>query len=100
MSDITFRRIVLSALSLVGFIVYANTLLFKEINYDGILYLLNNPLFKDLDYYAKLYDIYDFSLLDEQLGLNSDITTDFMMRPVTYLTFSFNYFYTVLIFRL
>lgn len=91
MNDNTFRSLVLSAIIFIGIFLYGNTLIFKEINYDGILYLQNNPLFKDLDYYAKLYDIYDFSLLDEQLGLNSDITTDFMMRPVTYLTFSFNY---------
>lgn len=91
MSDRTFRNIIFSAIILVGFLLYANTLSYKEFNYDGTIYLLNNPLLKDLDYYAKLYDVYDFSTLDEQLGLHSDVITNFMLRPVAYLTFSLNY---------
>ncbi len=91
MSDSVFRRIVLSAIILVGILVYANTLAFREINFDGILFILNNPLLKDFDYYVQLSDLSDFSRLDEQLGLNSDVTTSFMLRPVAYLTFSINY---------
>lgn len=91
MSDGAFRRIIFLAIITVGIIGYANTLAFKEINFDGIMFLLHNPLLKDLDYYARLYDIYDFSTLDEKLGLNSDVTTNFMLRPVAYLTFSLNY---------
>jgi tetratricopeptide (TPR) repeat protein len=92
MSDDAFRRLALFAIVIVGVLLYVNTLAFREINFDGIMFLLHNPLLKDLDYYAKLHNIYEFSLLDEQLGLNSDVTTSFMLRPLAYLTFSFNYF--------
>lgn len=91
MSDDAFRRLVLSAIIVVGALVYANTLAFREINFDGILFILNNPLLKDFDYYVQLNDLRDFSRLDEQLGLNSDVITSFMLRPVAYLTFSINY---------
>ncbi len=94
MSDGAYCKVVQSAIILVGILVYANTLAFQEINFDGIMFLLNNPLLKDLEYYAKLYDVFDFSLLDEQLSLNSDVTTSFMLRPLAYLTFSFNYMMT------
>jgi len=91
MSDDAFRRVVLPAIILTGFLMYSSTLNYPQFLYDGTLFLLKNPLFKDLDYYAQLFDIYEFSTLDEQLGLNQDVTTNFMLRPVAYLTFSLNY---------
>jgi tetratricopeptide (TPR) repeat protein len=91
MNDDTFRRVVLSAIILAGILLYSSTLSYPQFLFDGNMFLLNNPLFKDLNYYAQLFDIRDFSRLDEQLGLNPDVTTNFMMRPVAYLTFSINY---------
>ena len=74
-----------------GTLVYSSTLDYTGFRFDGQLFIVNNPLIKDLDYYTKLVNISKFSLLDEQLGLVSDVTTNFMMRPVSYLTFTFNY---------
>ncbi|MFH1028578.1 MAG: hypothetical protein V1791_11305, partial [Pseudomonadota bacterium] len=91
MSNASFRGITLSAIILLGILLYANTLNYPQFLFDGNMFLLNNPLFKNLDYYAKLFDIQEFSNLDESLGLYPDVTTNFMMRPVAYLTFSINY---------
>ena len=91
MSDIVFRRIILSVVILAGVLLYCSTINHPQFLFDGTLFLQQNPLFKDLDYYTKLFDISEFSTLDEQLGLDSDVTTNFMMRPVAYLTFSANY---------
>lgn len=92
--DIVFKRVILALIVLAGCILYSNTLGYREINYDGIYYLLKNPLLKDLDYYTQLHDIFDFSLLDDQLGLNPDIVTSFMLRPLSFLSFSINYLTT------
>ena len=86
-----YRWIVTASLILAGILLYADALHHPQFLFDGRLFLLNNPLFKDLDYYKKLLDVHAFSTLDEQLGLDSDVTTNFMMRPVAYLTFTINY---------
>ncbi|MFA7403483.1 MAG: tetratricopeptide repeat protein [Pelobacteraceae bacterium] len=91
MSNASFRGITLSAIILFGILLYANTINYPQFLFDGNMVLLNNPFFKDLEYYAKLFDIQEFSSLDENLGLNQDVTTSFMMRPVAYITFSINY---------
>ncbi|MDU0460054.1 MAG: tetratricopeptide repeat protein [Geobacteraceae bacterium] len=91
MSNASFRGITLSAIILSGILLYINTLNFPQFMFDGNMVLLNNPFFKELEYYAKLFDIQEFSSLDENLGLNPDVTTSFMMRPVAYITFSINY---------
>jgi len=91
MIDVSFRRITLAVIILAGILLYSNTLNYPQFLFDGNMFLLNNPLFKDLDYYARLFDIKDFSSLDEKFGLSPDVTTNFMMRPVAYITFSINY---------
>lgn len=91
MGDDAFRRLTLAVIILAGILLYSNTLNYPQFMFDGNMFLLNNPLFKDLDYYARLFDIKDFSSLDEQFGLSPDVTTNFMMRPVAYITFSINY---------
>jgi tetratricopeptide (TPR) repeat protein len=92
MSDFTYRRLALIMIIFSGLLVYGNTLNYPQFLFDGNLFLLNNPLFKSMEYYARLFDVYEFSRLDEQLGLNPDVTTNFMMRPVAYLTFTANYY--------
>jgi len=96
LSDNTFRRIVWLSIAIVGILLYSSTFYYTGFQFDGALFLVNNPLFKDLDYYVELLNIKKFSNLDEQLGLNSDVTTNFMMRPVAYLTFSLNYMFSEL----
>lgn len=86
-----YRKIVLWLIMLSGILLYFNTLKYPEILFDGILFIINNPLIQDPDFYVKLFDLDEFSRLDEQFGLVSDVTTNFMMRPVAYLTFTFNY---------
>lgn len=94
MSESTFRRIILSAIILVGILLYVKTLAYPQFLFDGHLYLLNNPIFKDLKNYVRILDVYEFSRIDEQLQLNQDVITNFMMRPVAYLTFTINYLLT------
>jgi len=93
MNSKTFHRITLSTIIIVGILLYTSTIHYPQFLFDGALFIQNNPLLKDLDYYADLLDIKKISMLDEQLGLDSDVTTNFMMRPVAYFTFSLNYLF-------
>jgi tetratricopeptide (TPR) repeat protein len=60
--------------------------------FDDVLYLRNNPLFRDISNFWKI--LTDFSGTvhsTAKLGLDGDIAANFVLRPVTYLTFWFNY---------
>lgn len=71
------------------------TLYIKTLHYplvfDDQLYLERNPLFKDPGNYLGKADFYDLATRATALHLDIDISTNFLMRPLTYLTFYANY---------
>jgi tetratricopeptide (TPR) repeat protein len=91
MTDTTYRNIVLTVIALLGTALYIHTLGFPFV-FDGEHYLVKNPLIKDFRYYGELLTPRRFAQIDELLKIDPDLTTNFMLRPVSYLTFSLNYF--------
>lgn len=66
-----------------GFFVYINTVTTPFL-FDDYPYLINNPAIKDFSYFADTDRILN-------LGINSDIKNNFILRPVSYFTFAMNY---------
>lgn len=78
-------------LTVSGLLLYANTLNYPQFLFDGELFLRHNPFIKELRYFTKIFDLFAFAKLDEQMGLPPDMVTSFLLRPVSYLSFALNY---------
>lgn len=59
--------------------------------FDDILYLENNPLVKEARSFDYLADFKNFANKPTQMGLEPDLATNFILRPVAYATFHLNY---------
>lgn len=60
--------------------------------FDDHIYLKNNPLFKDFSFFTRiLTDFQGVVHSTAKLGLDGDIAANFVLRPVTYLTFWLNH---------
>ncbi len=90
MTDARYRRFVISFIVVLGIALYAHTLPFP-FQFDGILYIEGNPLITSYDYFEKMWNFARFTQLDEQLGLPADLTTNFLLRPVSYFSFFLDY---------
>jgi hypothetical protein len=66
-----------------GFLVYFNTMSVPFI-FDDYLCLVNNPAIKSFDCFPDTRKVFDFAI-------NPDIKNNFILRPVSYFTFAFNY---------
>ena len=66
-----------------GFVVYFNTMSVPFI-FDDYLCLVNNPAIKSFDCFPDTQKVFDFAI-------NSDIKNNFILRPISYFTFAFNY---------
>jgi tetratricopeptide (TPR) repeat protein len=89
-TDMAYSKIVIGTIILLGCVLYAHTLPFPFV-WDGRGYILGNPLIKGFGYYDDILNIGIFAQLDEKLGIPSDYVNNFILRPITYLTFSINY---------
>jgi hypothetical protein len=90
MKDTSFRSIILITITLLTAVLYGHTLAFPFV-FDDNHYLVNNPLIKDARYFLQLFNLREFALTDNRLRIDPDLTTNFMLRPITYLTFAANY---------
>lgn len=67
------------------------TLSYKPV-FDDEVYLVNNPLFKDARNFANLLlDFTQVARFASRNLLDSDLSTNFIMRPLTYGTFHLNF---------
>jgi tetratricopeptide (TPR) repeat protein len=87
-----YRRIIIWTIILLGCALYVHTLPFPFV-WDGRGYILGNPLIKGFGYYDDIFNIGKFAQLDEKLAIPSDYVTNFILRPITYITFSINYMF-------
>lgn len=71
-------------------ILYAWTLNFPMV-FDDHLYLKNNPLVKDAASFGYAADFQNFASWPARHGLEPDLATNFILRPVAYATFYANY---------
>ncbi len=83
--------VLLACLCLLSAAVFGPTLPFSFV-FDDEVYLVGNPLFKDSKSFASLF--FDFKSVANFAArnlLDSDISTNFIMRPLTYGTFHLNF---------
>lgn len=73
----------ISILLLLGFGIYLNTL-YSPFIFDDETCIVSNPAIRNLKYY------FNFDLV-RALNLSQDLKNSFALRPVVYLTFTFNY---------
>lgn len=59
--------------------------------FDDLIYLKDNPLLTDSRSFGFASRFYEFANLPGKLGLDPDLATNFILRPVAYLTFHINY---------
>ncbi|MCX6907680.1 MAG: hypothetical protein NTY01_06515 [Verrucomicrobia bacterium] len=90
MSESRFHSIAVVVLIVLGVLLYGHTLSFPFV-FDDHIYLVDNPLVKDGHSFVLNGDFVAFSTLSKRLGLDPDISTNMILRPVTYLTFYINY---------
>lgn len=70
--------------------LYAWTADFPMVFDDGV-YLQNNPLVTDASSFGYLADFREFANKPGKMGLELDLATNFILRPVAYATFHLNY---------
>lgn len=70
--------------------LYGYTLSFPFV-FDDHIYLVDNPLVKDARSFAFMRDFSTFATASKNMGLDPDLSTNFILRPVSYLTFHLNY---------
>ena len=70
--------------------LYARTIDFPLV-FDDEMYLKNNPLSRDPASFGYLANFVEFANRPAKLGLDPDLATNFVMRPVAYATFYLNY---------
>jgi hypothetical protein len=71
-------------------IMYGWTSDFPMVFDDGV-YLQNNPLLTDASSFGYLADFREFANKPGKMGLELDLATNFILRPVAYATFHLNY---------
>ncbi|MBL9145764.1 MAG: tetratricopeptide repeat protein [Verrucomicrobiaceae bacterium] len=72
--------------------LYGRTLDYPMV-FDDEMYLRNNPLAGKAESFGYLGHLHEFANRPAQLGLDPDLATNFIMRPVAYATFYLNYWF-------
>jgi tetratricopeptide (TPR) repeat protein len=85
-----FRLVAFTGIILIGWLLYGHTLSFP-FQFDDEQYLTRNPLIKDLSTFAYFSDISSFAVMTSRMGLDPDLSFNFILRPLAYLTFHLNY---------
>lgn len=85
-----FPSLAVAAILAAGLLLYGRTLPFPFV-FDDHIYLVGNPLMKDLHSFAFPADFAAFATLAGRMGLDPDLSTNFILRPLGYLTFHLNF---------
>ncbi len=80
-----YALIVSTCLSLYGFTLHF------PFAFDDHIYVIDNPLFRDFNSFAYPAHFVEFARKSAALGFDPDLSTNFILRPFTYLTFYLNY---------
>jgi len=73
-----------------GLALYGYTLPFPFV-FDDHIYLVNNPLATDARSFRYPFEFDSFAKRATSLGLDQDLSTNFILRPFAYFTFYVNY---------
>jgi Tfp pilus assembly protein PilF len=90
LSPKAFHMIVAAALATLCVLLYGWTLNFPMV-FDDHLYLKNNPLVRDAASFGYAVDFQSFVSWPARHGMEPDLATNFILRPVAYATFYVNY---------
>jgi len=90
MSASRFHAAALGIIVATGVLLYGHTLSFPFV-FDDHVYLVDNPLVKDARSFVFNGDFVSFSTYSRRMGLDPDLSTNFILRPFAYLTFYINY---------
>ena len=85
-----FHLSVIGGIIFAGVLLYGYTLPFPFV-FDDLVYLVDNPLVKEGRSFAFLSDFTNFATFSQRAGLDPDLSTNFILRPITYFTFFLNY---------
>ncbi|RFC44341.1 MAG: Tetratricopeptide (TPR) repeat [Verrucomicrobia bacterium] len=78
-------------LGMLGLSLFAGTLNYPMV-FDDEIYLVGNPIFKNFENFAAIFQHFEaVAKMAAKNGLEGDISTNFLMRPLTYLTFHWNH---------
>lgn len=88
----SWRPVAVAALLLatVCVVLYGRTLDFPMV-FDDEMYLKNNPVSRDPASFSYYANFTEFANKPGKMGLDPDLATNFIMRPVAYATFYLNY---------
>jgi tetratricopeptide (TPR) repeat protein len=87
----TKTRLYFAATLAVGLLLYAGTMPYPMV-FDDEIYLIRNPIFKEPEHFLSIFtDFAKVARMASQQGLDGDISTNFLMRPLTYLSFHINH---------
>jgi tetratricopeptide (TPR) repeat protein len=84
------RSVQLLSFLLIGVALYGFTLSFPFV-FDDRIYILGNPLFTGIDAFRSYFDLDEFVDSNLQRLSHADLTISFLLRPMAYLTFYFNF---------
>jgi len=90
MNTSRFHSLAFGILLVAGVLLYGRTLPYPFV-FDDHIYLVGNPLVKDARSFTFHGDFREFATRSARAGLDPDLSTNFILRPVTYLTFYINY---------
>ena len=78
-------------LALLGTAIFTPTLAFPMV-FDDEIYLVGNPIFKNFENFSGIFHNFQgVAKLAAKHGIEGDISTNFVMRPLTYLSFYWNH---------
>lgn len=90
-SDGLRRHLLLAVLfSIVGACLYGWTLKFP-MEFDDFMYLKDNPLSTDARSFAYPFEFREFANRAGKMAMDPDLSANFILRPVAYLTFYINH---------
>ena len=84
------RGVVAALLVVVCVALYGRTLDYPMV-FDDEMYLRNNPFAGKVESFGYFGNLREFASRPAKLGLDPDLATNFIMRPVAYASFYFNY---------
>jgi len=80
------RKRIYILIVLLGTLTYCWTLSFPLV-FDDLTYLRDNPLLRDWRSFLFPVEFQEFAVRPLQLGVPSDLSVNFILRPFCYLTF-------------
>lgn len=88
------RALVIAAIAALSICaaLYGFTLAFPY-QFDDSTYILNNPVIRDLTSFGNWGDFSKLIGASRRFGLDPDVSLNFVLRPVTYITFHLNHLY-------